>query len=65
VRLHKTVIVPNRKALVVSAAALGITRLTMIAPVSFSTLMPVVDSWDTIKQNPAWKAQFGDCLFEK
>ena len=33
--------------------------------IPYSTVMTVVDSWDTIKRDPAWTDSFGPLLFDK
>mmetsp|Transcript_19381 Transcript_19381/g.25006 ORF Transcript_19381/g.25006 Transcript_19381/m.25006 type:complete len:158 (-) Transcript_19381:10-483(-) len=33
--------------------------------VSYSTLMPVVDSWELVKRKSNWQENFGDVLFRK
>lgn len=37
----------------------------MIDTIDFNTVMPVVDSWDSVKRMPSWEEEFGERVFNK
>jgi hypothetical protein len=37
----------------------------MMMPLSYDAVMTVVDSWDSVKRDPAWMKNFGVLLFDE